>query len=349
MSQPLPPSPASGGSSRILKIVTAVSAVIGLGLAIRQVVVYTTEYRARRERVATLLESSRLQFEGGDYFSAWASLNQAIKTDPDNRELQVRREDVAMAWLDHSRTGGSIPTLTALIDTVSPALSQGFLHADTVRKADLLAHMGWGDFLRWREGQVSLDPVGRYQASLELDPRNPYALAMLGHWLVWQGIGLDTARAYFERALGAGRAHEYVRGMQVAAWANSRTEYAQIELIRIANEMRKARESLGEGRDKIWSAYSDLLWTPTRPDPPAGLTSAVSVDDLLLTYRWAFESSGYPDSHKLEYQVNLAQLRGLIGDTEMATKGYREVLAVPGLSPTLEDRINRALARMKAR
>lgn len=342
-----PASAPAAGQPSILKVVAGITAVITLGLAIRQVVVYSTEYRAKQKRLTALIATSRIQADGGDFPAAWASLNQALKTDPDNRTVRMAREDIAQTWLDNSRTGGYIPTLTALSDTLSPALTEGLLQADSIRKADILAHLGWADFLRWREGQRSLNPPARYRQSLALDGSNPYAHVMLAHWMVWQEESLDSARTHFDAALASGRAHDYVRGMQIAALSNRRTDKVTIELLRVANEMRTRGEPVGEGRDSFWSGYNDLLGYSSRESPPPELTAAISAGDLLATYQWAFQGSGYPDAQKVQYKANLAQLQELSGDSQSAAKGYRELLAERDLSFTLRSRLTRAMTRLK--
>lgn len=339
--------PSTVGSSSILKVVAGITAVVSLGLAIRQVVVYSTEYRAKQKRLTVLIATSRIQADGGDFPAAWASLNQATKTDPDNRTVRLAREDIAESWIDHSRTGGYIPSLTALADTLSPALTEGLLQADSVRKADLLAHLGWADFLRWREGQRGLNPPAHYRESLALDRHNPYAHVMLGHWILWQEEPLDSAKAHFAEALSSGRAHQYVRGMEIAGLANRRKDKETIELLRVANEMRVAGEELGEDRDTFWGAYGDVLWRYSRPDPAPELTAAVPPKDLLTTYQWAFASSAYPEAQEVPYKANLAELQEMSGDTASAAKGYRELLALRDLSPTLRNRLTRAMARLK--
>lgn len=342
------PAAPAGGASRLLKVVAGITAVLSLALAARQVVVFATEHRARQQRRTALIATSRLQLQAGDFSAAWTSLNQALKSDPDNRLVRAAREDVAQAWLDDSRTGGGISSFSQLADTLSPVLTEGLLHADSTRKADLLAHLGWADFLRWREGQRGLKPAARYRESLALDPRNPYAHAMLGHWLLWEGDSLGAAREHFTRALGAGRAREYARGMQIAALSNRRTPEAAMELLRVGDEMRTSGESAAAARDRLWQAFHDHLG-PSAPDLlPAELTSRVSPADLLATYQWAFEGTGYPDGKGVEYRVELAELQQAAGDTATALAAYRAVLAERNLSGTVRAKVSRAVGRIRA-
>lgn len=343
-----PAAPAGGGTSRLLKTVAGITAVLSLALAARQVVVYATEYRARQQRRTALIATSQLQMQAGEFPAAWSSLNQALKSDPDDRLVRAAREDVAQAWLDHSRTGGGITSFSQLADTLSPVLTEGLLHSDSTRKADLLAHLGWADFLRWREGRRELKPAARYRESLALDPRNPFAHAMLGHWLLWEGDSLAAAREHFTQALGAGRAGDYARGMQLAALSNRRTPPATMELLRVGNEMRTSGESPAQARDRLWQAFHDHLG-PSAPDLlPTELTTLVSPAALLATYRWAFEGTGYPEGKGLDYRVELAELQQAAGDTAAALAAYRAVLAEANVSGMVRAKVTRAIGRIRA-
>ena len=344
----VPRTPSGGGTSSLLKVVAGVTAVLSLALAARQVVVFATEYRARQQRRTVLIATSRLQAEAGDFPAAWTSLNQALKSDPDNRVVQAAREDVAQAWLDNARTGGSIPSFAALADTLSPVLTEGLLQSDSIREADILAHLGWADFLRWRDGQRGLNPPARYRESLALDPHNPFAHAMLGHWLLWERDSLAAARDHFTQALDAGRERPYARRMQIAALANRRTSGSTIELIRVGNEMRKGGEPAAAARDPLWMAFLSHLGATSEDQLPVELTTAVPPADLLATYTWAFEGSGYPEGQGLGYTLELAQLQQLTGDNAAALKAYQAALAERELSGTLRAKVTRAVGRIKA-
>jgi Tfp pilus assembly protein PilF len=352
---PAPPSPGStaagsppGRVAGVLKVVTGITAVLTLLLAGRQLVVFFTENRARQARVSELLQTAQLQQDAGDYAASWTTLGQALKTDPSSRKVKLARAGLAMVWLDHSRTGGFIPTLTALADSLSPALTEGLLRADSVGRADLLAHLGWADFLRWREGQWDLSPTNRYNQSLALDPGNPYAHAMLGHWLLWQGDSVPPAAAHFREALNAGRVRPWVRGMQLAALANRRSEEHSIELLRVANEMRTEGDSLpSDTPDLLWDAFSTLFGNYASDTLPARVASVVRPTDLLATFRWLFDRSGYPAAQALTYQLQTAQLKELAADTAGALQGYHTVLAERGLAESLRAKTIRAVKRLR--
>ena len=343
--------PAPGRTSRLLKIVAGLTAVLSLALAARQVTVFITDYRARQTRVRELLATSALQSRAGDHPAAWTALSQALRTDPGNAAVRSAREDAAMAWLENARTGSTSPTFTALADTLSPALTEGLLHSDSTRKADLLAHLGWADFLRWREGRSDLSPPTRYREALALDPHNPFAHAMLGHWLLWQSDSVGQAAGHFRDALAAGRAREYIRHMQLSALGNRRSAGTAVELIRVANEMRSSGDSVPENaRGELWTALSGSFISPAADPPPALVLAAVPPADLLATYRWLFDGSGYPAAKGASYSYQLAALQEAAGDTAAALAGYRALIAdKQGVPDGLRPRVTQAVARLSGK
>ena len=348
---PVPPQPAStpdtappGRTARLLKIVAGITAVLSLALAARKVTVFVTEYRARQLRVRDLVAASVLQRQAGEYPAAWATLNQALKADPDNAGIRSARVEVAEAWLETGRPGGNAPTFTALADTLAPVLTEALLHADRGREADLLAHLGWADFLRWREGRRDLSPPARYREALVLDSLNPFAHAMLGHWILWQGEGVPLAREHFARGLVSGRAHDYVRRMQLAGLANRDGPDITAEMLRVATEMQQAGEPMPAGaHDQLWRAFSDLL-VSSGGDMPTLVGVAPAA--LLRTYRSLFDGSGYATAQSARYDYQLAALEAASGDAAGALATCRRALARAGTAEGLRSRLTALAARL---
>jgi hypothetical protein len=110
-----------------------------------------------------------------------------------------------MAWLDNIRVTAGKDTFTSIVERVQPVLSQCAVTTEAGRAADCLAHMGWGDFLRSREGAGGLDPVQHYRRALEVDPENVYAHAMWAFDILRSGGAMGEAKAHFTRALASGR------------------------------------------------------------------------------------------------------------------------------------------------
>ena len=256
----------SGRLERILKLVGAATAVLSLGSAIYGVGHFLHGVMQDRSAVADLIVVARNQQHREQYREAWATLAEAGGIEQtsrlviDRRALQEAKEDLAMvgcATCGSGKLRASLP----LRRWSSLFWNCGQGSAGPHRKADLLAHLGWAAFLRFREQGVGPDvPERMYRNAIAVDPANPYANAMLGHWLMWQGHDVEAARAYFATALASGRAPEFVRGLQLAALQNANSAEAGLEQIRVANEMRKAdRSSLSVDRSDLWDVYHSFF------------------------------------------------------------------------------------------
>jgi hypothetical protein len=143
--------------------------------------------------------------------------------------------------------------------------------------------MGWGDFLKSREGQGGVKPEQFYQRALALDPKNPYAHAMWEHWLIVDGNQIAEAQQHFAAALKGGRERKFVRELQLAALQWVRADENQVELIRVCNEMRKESELLPEAaRSRLLS----LVYFGNRDTVLAKLDQTLPADEHLATFQW---------------------------------------------------------------
>jgi hypothetical protein len=147
---------------------------------------------------------------------------------------------------------------------------------------------------------------------------------MLAHWMLWNGADLEQANRHFAAALRSGRERAYVRRLQLAALANRREAAGHLEMLRVANDMRKGGEPLDpDGRDRMWSAYYDrfVVSAPEKStrlpaDPPA---------EQVATYRWVFERTRYVESKGPLYEYVLARLQDAAGQDAEALATYRSV------------------------
>ena len=248
-----------------------------------------------------------------------------------------------MAWLEESRLREG-ETFTGLANRLTPTLQRGLLDASGARKADLLAHLGWAEFLRSRDGVAGREPDTLYRRALAVDSQNVYAHAMLGHWLVWRRGRLEEAQTHFATALAQDRAHAYVRGMQLAALANSREDAAGEELIRVANEMRVRGEPVNE---QIRKATSSVYFFRTSGNAASlhRLLTAVPAADHLATFRWLYDGE---DSDSLYHRYWLGLLQEAAGERSDALQTMRSLDQIPSLSYVLRAGVSAALKRLSS-
>lgn len=274
----------------VMKWVGAVSAILALLFSVQRLVVMISDAREKSARIAELLQTAGTQREGGHYAEAWQTLEQAAALDDDRPAVRDAQEDLAMEWLRHARATQD-QTFGDIVAMVSPVLSRGAATAAAPqRRADLTAHLGWADFLLWREGRHELRPEDRYRSALELDPANVYAHAMWAHWILWRRGSPEEARAHFAQAIAAERERAYVRELEAAAWLNL-GDAGEAELVRLAAAMSGAGESLAaEVRRRL---ANELCLRPAsrfrRPAPGDTVATAViSREDDVRALEWIF-------------------------------------------------------------
>lgn len=306
--------------------------------------------REQTRQATALLKQGQLQADSGNYASAWHLLEQADAIRPMSSEVIDAQERLAMEWLDNARGSQLTGNLKDIADKVSPVLSRGAVAAKGERAADLLAHMGWGDFLRSREGVGGLDPVQNYRRAIEIDPANVFAHTMWGFEILRKGGSIADANRHFGIALESKRKREYVRHMQISALLWITDPKRESEAIRVANEMRLGGETMPTGipdRSDTWRLwniyYSRLIFGHDKPQ----FLSTLSPADHLATFRWLYPEDQLPKEKDQVYLYMLAQLQELNGDRTNALASYRRLRSQLGNERgSLLDGSNAAIKRL---
>ena len=253
-------------SSTVMKWVGGTTAILTLLFGLQRLVTSVSDTRAKRNRTNELLRVAKLQLDDRRYDEAWGTLQQAETLNSTSADVRAAQEDVSMEWLDNIRV---TPTegFTQIVRKVSPVLVRGTLGSDVKRHADLTAHLGYADFLLWRDGHVDLRPEDQYRRALELDSTNAYAHAMWGHWILWRDGSIDEARSHFAAAIRSGMHRAFVRGLQISALTDVRDSTADAELAKLANEIQKNGESLSPDlRRRLAEAICRAPSTGVNPD-----------------------------------------------------------------------------------
>jgi len=305
------------------------------------------ERREQNAQAAALVEKSRTQAEAGNHAGAWKLLEEANAVAPASREVFEAQEQLAMKLLRRAGinfSGGNRDGLEDFVNRLLPVLSRGTSGAKGGRLANLLAHMGWADYLRGgRAGSGEPDPTRRYRSALEADPGNVYAHAMWGFELLRNRAApeaLAEAKKHFAAALETGREREYLRTLQVSALLQSYTNVwiedpeRHKEAIRVANEMRTGGETLptqgwgrGSFKRKLWSIYYFRFVTSDEQEP---ILAALPPAEHLVLFRWLYPEDdlradkGAPSL--FDYLTVRAQLEEQAGDRAAALASYRRLL-----------------------
>ena len=241
-----------------LKWIGVVTVLLSLLLLVNQASKVFAEIRDRQRQVGELQAMADQQQRAGAYQAAWASLARADTTagqtsylarlasspEAERQAVRTAQEDLAMAWLERASAAGGA-RFSDTVDPLLPALTRGAETAVGRRKGDLLAHIGWAQFLKSRDGAAEAsDPEPFYREAIEADPSNPYAHAHWGHWLAWGRRPLAAATTQFGAALASGRARPYVRGLQLAALQLAGTGASEAAFLAAVADMVKNQEAV---------------------------------------------------------------------------------------------------------
>ncbi|MCI0546057.1 MAG: toll/interleukin-1 receptor domain-containing protein [Candidatus Rokubacteria bacterium] len=279
----------------------------------------------------TRAELTRLAAEGdrdreaGSYATAWDTYARAAALAPDP-DVLARQERLAMDWLENIRVTAGKDTFASIVEKVRPVLSRCAASPERVRAADCLAHLGWGDYLRSRDGEGGLDPVQHYRRAVASDADNPYANAMWGHHLLHSGGSLESAQAHFARAVASGRERPYVRTLQIAGLLYRREPAREEQLVRVLNEMRAGGEDPPRRQPgriepaRLWSVYYDRL---VNGYARSSFLAALPGADHLATFRWLFPEDSVPADRRNLHRFMLATFQEQAGERADALASYR--------------------------
>ncbi len=329
----------------------ALAAVVGGSfLAFRQAerAAAETAQRATEQRnLAQAMTARELCFTGG-HAVALEQLSELAARAPVQDAVLDAREDCAMRWMRDMRSVAGKQTFSEQVAQAQPLLLQGMARAGTPeRKADLRAHIGWGEFLRSRDGIGGVDPVAHWKRALEDDPANVYGHAMWARHLLDRPGRFQEARTHFASAVASGRNSVFVRALQfntLSAGPNENPAYA----LTVADEMRRAKETMRpDHRDRFWSyAFgSRLLDAGAR----GAVLSSLPPADLLATFIWLFPDAEVSAERRPLWRFNLATLQANKGEAAAARKGLQgllEELQAKGQTGRLLDETRRGLARL---
>ena len=271
-------------------------------------------------RVLALVQAARVQLEARDYVGAWKMISEAVQLAPDSKEARHEQIEVALAWVRNMRVtppATFTETVRPLMDCLYLALPQ----ETGTRAADLHAHIGWANALKWKEGVRGQRIEEEYEAAVKLDPTNPYAHAMWGHRLATQGRPLKEIQEHFDLAWKSGRAPEFVGHLQIYAlgWDQNDPEHAGA-MIRLADELRRKRIEPGEeARYKIF----DVVYGGRARSDDSGVVALLPGPEHLATFLWVARdrdlNASVPGSY---FQARLTEASG---DRARALALYRAI------------------------
>ena len=336
-----------------LKWIGGVTALLSLFLLAQQVNNVVSTWTDRQESVAALIMASDLQASAGDYAGAWGLLDQALALEPGSTRVQAHRVDLAMLWVRNVATTGD-QTFSEIVNPLLPSLYLGAVRSGSSERADALAHIGWSNALRTRDGVRRLAIDEQFDAALVADSDNVFAHTWQAAWLFMRANDvaydkprIDLARAHFDAALATGQRRRWIRSMQLSSYLGSFDIAAQIESIAVVASLRAEGSTLPAHAMSFVRELTALV--TGRGDRADALREAASNrfswNEILNLYAWA--RSMRPDNNNVpQERYALARLTELAGEPANALTMYRSLLVEASEGFTFSQELVDAVARL---
>jgi hypothetical protein len=346
----------------VMKWVGIVAAMILFGGALYELIRSASELRDHKRVFGEQLKSGQSQEAAGDFAGAWDSFAHAETTIADEgvfakllgglsaeqREVRTAEQDLAMEWLRSSRVPEG-PQFSTITDKLVSALTIGANISRGARKADLLAHLGWAYFLRHRDGDEALRPDAEYKEAVAVDPKNPYANAFWGHWILWNHGPLSDANERFAAALSTDRARAVVHHFQLSALANVRSNDTDAAWLRVVSDMQAGGEKADSSlRDEVCNRYDQALQDPALMQRILAQVPATRQVELLQS---ALQSQGVSEIQKATLNVALAESLEEAGRSQNALEAWKKIAVELKSQPhsIWSDRVDAAIKRLSSK
>src|SRR5260370_14702070 len=117
---------------------------------------------------------------------------------------------------------------------------------------------------------------------------------MLGNWMIQNGLRMADAKEHLDVAVASGRERAFVRQLQLGGMIYADNIQTRIELTRVANEMRKNGEKIGESNSSriISTNYSTVVVDDV---DLVRILAALPPDEAWATYLWLDDTTDSSD------------------------------------------------------
>ncbi len=308
--------------------IAAAAVLVVVGLATAGGLLYRHELRSAAQQARSdlaLAASARELCDSGSHAVAMAQLNELVVGRQPPAQVLDAREDCAMRWLRDMRATVGRTTFTEQVAQAQPVLLQGLARSEGVRAADLRSHIGWGEYLRGREGAAGVDPVAHWTRALADDADNVYANGMWARQMLQRGGRFDEAMALFEKAEASGRDRPFLRSLQFGGTLGGRIETARYA-VEVADRMRRGGELIEEHhRDALWS--SAFGYPLLSADARAVVFASLPPAQLLQTFDWLFPEARVSDERRAQWRFVRATLMENNGEREAARAEFESLVS----------------------
>jgi tetratricopeptide (TPR) repeat protein len=258
--------------SRIRRWAKSISAIIaaigiasaGIGYITNGVQFFSgiAEYFQGQSELRSLIVAADERLTRTDFEAAWRTNAKARQLAPRNADAAAQQARIAMKWLENVRlsSAGGPQSFSEVVDPLKSVLIERLASTQGQQKADLHAHIGWANFLRYRDGRPQTDIVEEFDAAISEDPDNLYGHVMRGFWTLWNGGPIDKARGDFDIALRSSIDPAYSDRLIMSGLMNNTSDEFMAGAIEFAEKIRKAGRNIDDSsKSKLIQYYTICL------------------------------------------------------------------------------------------
>jgi hypothetical protein len=309
--------------SPMMKVVGALSAILGLAVVAFQIYDTISDRYARHAASASALKLAESELRDREYDAAWNGNVKALAAEPKSADALAQQTRIAMQWLENARASSTpgAKTFSEIAIPLEKALMEHALSAKGPALATIKAHIGWARFLRSRDGVADLHIIEEFTDALAIDPGNAYAHVMRGFFIIWKGGPVGVARPDFDAAIESGVDPDFCDRMILSALTNFHTDAHRFAAIQYANEMRERKRPIDpDSRERVLWAYEDGLGDAQYL---ATLVHLLPADTQIANLDWLL--TGHTPERVHNDRALTAYFLESKGQTEQALAIYKDV------------------------
>lgn len=337
-------------------IITVISLIVGMITLSR----YYLDWQERREALANLVEAAEWLMKTQDYPQAWNIYKEALELDPVSAKVRQGQFQLAKQWLRHFNAKKE--QTDRLLNEITNTLYQGIRAGSAEEVATTLAHAGWAQVLRKHNNlAVPLDIDLLFQRALSENPKDVYANAMYGYWiLLKRGVTvekLQQAQLKFATALEVNVDRQFVRRLQfnsLREYISGRSDEMEQAALSILLQASASMLKNAEARPSEYSRYDILraYGSIGSADNVEGVLEVMPAMQHLAVIAWLMEGLSYTSgSNRDLYQIQYVQARlaETLDKPEHALQQYKQLLTAENTSKKLDQLINQGILRLSGK
>jgi tetratricopeptide (TPR) repeat protein len=304
------------------------------------------EYLQGRSEMRSLIDAAEDRLVHADYEAAWRANAKARGLAPRNAAAAAQQARIAMRWLEdvHLSSADGPQTFSPVVDPLKSALIERLAGTQGREKADIHAHIGWANFLRYRDGHPDTDIAKEFDAAIGEDPDNLYGHVMRGFWILWNGGPIDKARGDFEIALRSTADPAFSDKLIMSGLLNITSDDFMAGAIEYADTIRRAGRDIDDHTKRRLMWYYSICLHDTKL--LATIEKALPAGEQMVVLAW-LKQSNIPAYESRVATYFMAHFAEKDGKREEALRLYGDLVSTsPGKGENLTGLAQAAVSRL---